>query len=255
MEAYVFTRIDQVFDWIEDNKLTVWRFTRDRTEGSNEVIVNSETWESMPEKLEMTRKRLETVRGMHLYGVGKRNATTPKGNLVCEVCLESVGAIQSMIGSAPIAAAPVVDEAAVEARIRKQIELDYERKEYENKRKQLDEELKEFRKDKESLVGLAIGYLKPLIGVLGAKTNIAGVDAQNVVAEPIHSQTATETEAEEVGTVEEDIFSEEESDKMYDLMCRFKKVELQYLELLEKVVTLAESGDATYTMAKGFLIK
>ena len=38
-------------------------------------------------------------------------------------------------------------------------------------------------------------------------------------------------------------------------MARLKKVEPNYLALLESVVEMAESGDATYKMAKGFLLK
>ena len=38
-------------------------------------------------------------------------------------------------------------------------------------------------------------------------------------------------------------------------MVRFKAVEPDYLQLIEAVVKMAESGDSMYNMAKGMLLK
>ena len=53
---------------------------------------------------------------------------------------------------------------------------------------------------------------------------------------------------------QQEIFTEQEADKLFDLMARFKQAEPQYMEMIEKVVAMAENGDATYKMAKSVLV-
>ena len=87
---------------------------------------------------------------------------------------------------------------------------------------------------------------------------VAGVDAdepvraQRIVAERPEQQ---EQEQEPEQPEQEAPFTDEEAEQLMALMVRFKAVEPDYLKLIESVVTMAENGDATYNMAKGFLIK
>ena len=84
---------------------------------------------------------------------------------------------------------------------------------------------------------------------------VAGVDANEPVhAAPIVADRGEEQQPEEAEPQEE-VFTDEESEKLFDLMARFKKVEPRYLELIEAVVTMAENGDGTYNVAKGVLLK
>ena len=94
--------------------------------------------------------------------------------------------------------------------------------------------------------------------------NVAGVDtaepvhARPIVAEPQPKEKPEEDPDEKDNQELVDIandFTDEEGEKLTALMSRFKKVEPQYMELIEAVVEMAERGDSTYTMAKGFLIK
>ena len=88
---------------------------------------------------------------------------------------------------------------------------------------------------------------------------VAGLDGEDMEAAKIKpvDPDSPETPADggEQESEQENIFTDEESDKLYELMARFKKVEPQYLELIENVVKMAESGDNMYAMAKNFLLK
>ena len=122
-----------------------------------------------------------------------------------------------------------------------------ELKRYEDERKSFEQEKRAFEAEKASAIGLLVHHLSPVLSALGQK-RVAGVDA----SAPVQAQPITTIEQEEMIN---EIFTDEESDKLFDLMARFKAAEPEYMQLIECVVKMAESGDGTYTMAKGFLLK
>ena len=130
-------------------------------------------------------------------------------------------------------------------------------KELEAREKALAKREKEFAEQQQS----AIGALTKIFGPIGQAwmqnhmmRNVAGVDAEApVVAAPVQPIVADPNAAEVVE--ENPLLTPEDEDKWYRLIERFVKVEPRALELMESVVTMAESGDARYNMAKGFLIK
>ena len=72
---------------------------------------------------------------------------------------------------------------------------------------------------------------------------------------PVHAAPIHAVEPEITDEMKDQIFTDTESDKLFELMARFKAVEPQYLQLIENVVVMAEKGDPTYNMAKNFLVK
>lgn len=256
----LYTKWSQVEDWIRDNGLTRWQFSvtnpNKREERYNDKLVDSQYYpESLDEKLAITHKILNDVG--HCYGIGfhdrdgKSSATV--GGMFCEVDL-SATTTQPTVGYAPAVSATPIDEVALEEKIRRRLELDYEKRDFERERKEFERERKEYQEAKDGVIGMLVGYLKPVAEAFLQKrvAGVSGLDAtENVQAARI---TPTEEEPQEQ-VQEEEIFTEEESDKLYDLMARFKKAEPQYMQLIESVVNMAEAGDSTYTMARGILLK
>ena len=262
----MFTQWNQIEDWIKDAGFKHWIFYVNnpdkRADGdrSNDKILDSKFFAGdTDQKLELTRKMLEAF-GKRCYGVAYQSDTATTGGCWCEVDLSGAGQQQSMmqqmVTQMPAAGVGTVDEAALTAKIRKEILTEMKAEKLEADRKALDAERREFQREKNSAIGLLVGYLKPVFdakvaGLIPGQQpmrNVAGVDSdEDVEASRI---VAPKQEAE---VVEED-FSDEEAQKLNDLMVRFKKVEPQYLELIEAVVAMAESGDSTYTMAKGVLL-
>lgn len=277
----MFTQWNQIEDWIKDAGFKHWIFYVNnpdkRADGdrSNDKILDSKFFAGdTDQKLELTRKMLEAF-GKRCYGVAYQSDTATTGGCWCEVDLSGAGQQQSMmqqmIQQMPASGVGTVDEAALTAKIRKEILTEMKAEKLEADRKALDAERREFQREKNSAIGLLVGYLKPVFdakvaglipgsgqqpmrnvaGLIPGQQpmrNVAGVDSdEDVEASRI---VAPEQEAE---VVEED-FSDEEAQKLNDLMVRFKKVEPQYLELIEVVVAMAEYGDSIYTMAKGVLL-
>lgn len=253
----MFTKWEQVEEWIRDNNFAHWVFYRtnpnESTEKINNIIADSNFYTGGDEdKIAMTRKYL-IANGGKAHGVGFRTPNTTQGGIVCEVRLD-----QDM----PQVAQPTAgigmqgyDMESLRASIIKEIRAEYEQKEYERKRSELERERKEFEEQKNSAIGLLTNYLAPVAQALiaGRGARVAGVDTQEpVVAQPIIPIQEQQQEQEDMA--QQEIFTEQEADKLFELMARFKQAEPDYMQMIEKVVAMAENGDATYKMAKSVLV-
>lgn len=254
----MFTKWEQVEEWIRDNNFAHWVFYRtnpnESTEKINNIIADSNFYTGGDEdKIAMTRKYL-LINGCKAYGVGFRTPNTTQGGIVCEVRLE-----QDMTQVQPTAGIGLQkdDIDSLRASIMQEVRAEYERKEYERKRAELDRERKEFEDQKNSAIGLLTNYLAPVAQALmaGRGARVAGVDTQEPVVTqpiiPIEQQEQQQTE----DMAQQEIFTEQEADKLFDLLARFKQAEPDFMQMIEKVVVMAENGDTTYKMAKSVLIK
>lgn len=259
----MFTKWSQVESWIRDNGLNSWRFAYDRSgeqenangetvqRRSNRIAILSDAFPGdIEEKIALTRRRLLDESNQTLYGYGKRGKENT-GQMYCEVRLvdELQQPSTQAVSSLPVSA--TFNEEELAKRIRKEVMMEVENQRYKEERKAFEAEKKAFEAEKSSAIGLAVQYFAPVVAAISGRKNVAGVDADAPVhAAPIH---AVETEA--VDDLLDEVFTEKESDQLFELMARFKAVEPRYLELIESVVSMAERKDPTYDMAKGFLLK
>lgn len=260
----MFTKWQQVENWIRDNGLSSWRFSYDRTgtqtsadgeetqKRSNRLAVLSDAFPGdLEEKIALTKRRLIDENNQTLYGYGKRGKENT-GLMYCEVRL--VDELQQP-GTLPVSAVPSVpafDEEKMIERLRKEVKQEMELQRYQDERKAFEMERKAFEDEKASVIGSLVHYFSPVVAAMSGNKRVAGVDSEAPVhAAPIHAVEQTEIEED----MEDLIFTDKESDKLFELMARFKAVEPRYLELIENVVKMAENGDPTYNMAKGFLLK
>ena len=255
----MFTSWEQVRSWIEDNGFPHWVFYKKDPEGrdakDNDIIIDSSnfTVSDMTDKLEMTEKYLRMYGG-RTWGLGFKTPNGTTSGTLCEVRLESeTPAIQ------PVQGFDANSIGELRKSITAEIMAKMKAEQYEKERKDFEREKKEFEEEKKSAIGALIHYFAPvgqmmLENKFGRK--VAGVDANEPVhAAPIVADRAEQPEDAPEQPQEEEVFTDEESEKLFDLMARFKKVEPRYLELIEAVVTMAENGDGTYNMAKGVLLK
>lgn len=258
----MFTKWQQVENWIRDNGLSSWRFCYDRTgvqptdDGgekqtrSNRVAVLSDAFPGeLEEKIALTRRRLIDEVNQTLYGYGKRGKENT-GQMYCEVRL--VDELQQP-GTQPVSSVPtpVFDGEKIVERVRREVRLEYENQRYQEERKNFEEAKKEFEREKSSAIGLLVHHLSPVFSAMAQK-RVAGLDADRPVhAAPVHA-IPQEQEIDE--QVVDELFTDEEADKLFTLMAEFKEVEPRYMELIERVVTMAKQGDSTYEMAKKFLL-
>lgn len=272
----MFNSWHQIEDWVRNNGVVKWTITRspmrksddDKSQNYCDKLVDSSLYKerTFEEKLDLTKRTLEAF-GERCYIYGYTSDASTRPNLYMDICL-STSTPQAAVGIVPQPMATNgVDEAALTERIRKEIKMEYDQREYERERKDFERERKEFEEAKNGTLGMIIGYLAPYIPVLKDTLGrrVAGLDAEKDVhtapVRPIHERVSNdEPETAEPEQPQEptvwDEFTEDEAERIMQLMSRFKKVEPEnYLRLIESVVTMAENGDSTYTMAKGFLMK
>ena len=260
----MFTTVQQIELWIRDNNLTHWIFTRgdrslpkgDGAEPNDKILDSDYLGDDLEQKIELTKRILNDYQG-RIYGTGWYGKKST-GGLWCEVQLYGTGAQPANgVGNAyPNYPSIGEIEERLEKSIRQQIELENMKRD----REDLERDKREFEAAKTSVIGQLVETFAPYVPVLqklGAQRRmVAGVDAEEPVhAAPIVAEPAEAAEHETQEAETESPFTDEEADQLFALMARFKAVEPDYLKLIESVVTMAESGDATYKMAKNFLVK
>lgn len=258
----MFTSWSQIEEWITDNGFKHWIFYNKDPEGlddkaSNKVLDSNNYGEDMEDKLAMTRKYLEKYGGK-VWGRGFDKPLSSQGGMVCEARIEQTYQQLPTSGVAP-AQMTQQEIGALRDSISKEIRAQIKAEQYEAERKQFESEKRQFEKDKQSVLGMLVGYLAPYVPVLNGAASrrmVAGIDADAPVEadplQPIVPKNAPEAQEPEP---EEEIFTDEESEKLFALMARFKKAEPEYLQLIEAVVEMAEKGDGMYSAARAMLLK
>ena len=245
-----FKNFEQVREWIEDNKLQRYAFRLGRGETRENNYIFQYDQDASPERnLELLQKRLEAHAGTHLYGCGFRNASATAGGIVCEVDYSpDEDLIRKYFGvGQPMQ--PQVDADELEKRITEKVETRFRLEKMEQERRDFEKEKKEFEAEKQSVIGALIQHFAPVAQAFMQKQGLAKVAGADVPADRI--VPVDENEDRDQGAE----LPEEEAEKAYELLLRFRAVEPRYLDLLESVVIMAENGDSNYTMARGLLIK
>lgn len=244
------TTIEQLREWITDNGLKRWVLYRDY--GRTEKIIDSGAFpvSDMEDKLAMTEKYLRLAGG-HAYAAGGTSGSKADLDTTTEIRLADTQ-------TQPTQGVGVLSPDAV-GELRKslsnEIRAQIKAEQYEKEKADFEKAKKEFEAEKQSAMGTLVHYLAPIGQMLLEKKmmpRVAGVDTDEPLPPVDTPQDGSNADAEQS---EQSPFTDEEADRLFELMARFKKVEPDYLRLIESVVVMAENGDATYNMAKGFLVK
>ena len=262
MEACCLKSIKEVEDWIDRNNLVKWTISMDRPGDADKVckiICQTNKNDDPDEKKRYTEACLQYAKGTKLYARGWRTESAGNGTFYVEIFLmpdqDSIypAQIQQMIG----ATQPAIDREELAKDIRRQVLNEVAEQRLAEDRKRLDEERKEFREQQDSALGALVHYFGPigkqvLQNLTGGGTAITGTQMAGgeVQADRITPTPSTDEPEEEASA-----FSDEEAAQIEVLLTRFKAVEPDYMQLLTRVVEMAEAGDSTYNMAKGFLMR
>lgn len=242
---------EQVRSWITNGDVVRFNIQRGEkaSSQSNDNIFVFNPDRSLEENMERARKALDlNTDGCYIVGWTSDKAAT--GAIRQYICYSGIGAAPGYSMPAPAPMGATEREQLIQDTIER-VNAQWEKKMFEKERAEFKEEKKAYEAEKQSVIGVLVQQVAPYIAQLAGlrqAPRVAGLDAeQPVTAQPINAQQPAEEEVE--------IFTDEESEKLTQLMARFKAVEPQYMELIEAVVKMAEAGDSTYTMAKGFLLK
>ena len=245
------TTFDQVKEWITDNGLKRWMLFKDYS--CKEKFLDSAAFPGdQSDKIAMTEKYLRSVANGNAYAKGGVNAG--KDDMDTVQPTQGIGGGYPSIGE-------------LTQTITKQVRAEIEAERWKEREKEIERREKEFAEKESSTWGLIVSKLAPVAQQLisGAKQPqyrmTAGVDTKEpvhadpiIVNEPQEEQQQPDEQETEAAKSPWDDFTEEEGAELGELLSRFKKAEPEYLPMIRKVVEMAEAGDSTYKMAKGFLV-
>lgn len=244
--------IDNLIKWITNNGLIRWSISTKESGSDNARIFESNPEASREAELERMRTVLElsTNANLYVFGAVKEGKTVgnfserwnniPDGEAVAG--LPPVQQVQQ-----PVVVEGTITKEELEIRIKKAIE-EYQFKldkiKFEEEKKEFRAEKKEFDDFKNGAIGQIIERAMPYLGkIMPLKPQqpvaaVAGVGDTVVNAVPVQPVAAQG----KTGGVEE-VFTDEEGDKLYELMAKYKEFDRDnYLQVLEKLVTIATEG-------------
>ena len=246
---------EQVKEWIIDNGFKRWILYKDSLR--KELIIDSAGFHvsDQSDKIAMTEKYLRLAGG-RAYAAGSASGSINDLNVTTEIRLDDEQFGTSGIGMQPNIQPLNIGE--IEDRIRRQLKAEIEIENLKKREAEIERREREYDAEKQSALGAIVHYFAPLgQRFLESKMmrNVAGLDAE----EPVHARKvqpiipSEETQEQEIQ--EEEIFTDAESEELFDLMKRFKAVEPEnWLSMMRKMVDMAEKNDTTYQMARNFLI-
>ena len=252
------TSFDQVREWIIDNGFKRWILYRDYSK--SEKIIDSQAFavSDQQDKLAMTEKYLRMAGG-RAYAYGGANPAASELNVFAEIRLADE---QGTAGVGTQPQYPQINIGEIRDEMRKTIEAEFRERDYQDRLKKLEEREKELEQDKQSALGAVVHYFAPIGKMLMEKhiigapmRNVAGIDAEEPVV-PAARIAPIDKETGDPDTEEQEVFTDQEADEIFDLMKRFKAAEPDnWLKMIRTVVQMAEKKDPMYGMAKDFLIK
>lgn len=232
---------ENLINWLDLNALIEWNIATSRDKQQNNFIFKSNPETSRENEISRMRDVLAISDNQLLYVNGKNKAGNTGNFSDTWQNLSGVTQPGASIGSTQ----PIMDQDYIETKIAAALErnnLDWKLKQYEQDLKDFKDEKREYESERNGIVGILVEKAAPLLGGFLQKMNpsMAGLDDQNFKAKRIKPiQVVDDLQEEEL----EEVFSEEESDELFTLVERWKKVDPEYIQLLEKFVTFAESND------------
>ena len=252
---------DNLVSWIRHNKLKSWSLARKNSLKENTIVWSSNADVDFDANVEDMLSTLECLDGGNVYIISRDKGSVSNAG-ECWRVPEKNGATDAPISGyqQPIQpAVPIgyVSREELDQRIDdavKRVQFENERKQFEQERAEFKRERKEFENTRDGIIGTLITKAAPIIEPYLARLapRVAGLDSeQQMQAEPIAA--VNQDDALENETAEADVFSDAESDKLFDLCERWKRAdEADYLKILEKIVQFSESGKEAKVFGMSF---
>lgn len=249
--------VENLIEFIKLNNIGEWQLRSAKQNDPNSYVFKSDATQDRDLEMQRMEKILSFGNYNRLYFSGKPTGGGKTGNYS-----ETLELAPAQTEQHPIPQTIGYTPDDLERRIQQAIDhnnFEWEKRQFEQDKKDFKAAQKEFEEQKQGIFGILVEKAAPIVmpyiqGLLQKRNPMASVAGtpDAVTVPPIKVAEAEEEPAE---TEEKSPFTEEESDKLFLLMERFKKVEPDFLALIESVVVMAENGDQMYTMAKGMLLK
>lgn len=253
--------INNVIAWLDINGIQQWTAYSGAGASGQGKLFESDIEKTRESEIDRFRQVMALSDNSRVRIVGKVNPKQQTG--IFEEFWANVSApVAQTIGSAPAMDADYIDK-KIAAAVQEN-ELRWREKELSKRENSLAEAEKEFKRNQEGIVGILIEKAAPFISQLVPRAAVAGVESPTPV-EPIPVKTMPAESDVTMEAEEPEVFTEEESDRLFSAMARYKEADPEYLEVLEGLVDFVCSGQPIaimggavkidYTQVKDIILK
>ena len=258
--------INNVITWLDMNGIQQWTIYQGSGANGQGKIFESNI--ELPKETEIERFR--QVMGLSentlVKIVGKVN---PKQNT--GVFTETWTNASAPSHSMSIGAAPVFDADYIDSKVKAAVaenNLIWREKDLAKREAELAAAEREFRQTENGVWGVIIEKFSPFINNIMPKAAVAGVSApQPAPVIPVREYQPESEPAEPavpaVAAAEEEVFTDDEANRLFSAMAKYKEADPEYLDVVEGLVNFVVSGEALsvfgakidYNMVKSFILK
>lgn len=248
------TTFDKIPELLRANDCKYWHIRTKKD--ANSYVFKYDDSRSFDDNIARMQEIMRLYHGSYFILEGKENAASNKGSFCFEFSNEGAPAVGSMM-QMPQLTSSGISEIDVEARIKNAVDavkLDFATKDIERRERELAAREKEYRQEKASTIGIIVDRIGKVLPKMFPQVAVAGMPGEEVqVPASVAKQPQHDEEAIEIATVESDE-QDEATAELESLLERFAAVEPEWLPLLRRMVEMAEARDATYNMARNFLL-
>lgn len=248
------TTFDKIPELLRANDCKYWHIRTKKD--ANSYVFKYDDSRSFDDNISRMQEIMRLYHGSYFILEGKENAASNKGSFCFEFSNEGAPAVGAMM-QMPQPTSSGMSEIDVEARIKNAVDavkLDFAAKDIERRERELAAREKEYRQEKASTIGIIVDRIGKVLPKMFPQVAVAGMPGEEVsVPASVAKQPQHNEEAVEFATVESDE-QDEATAELEALLERFAAVEPEWLPLLRRMVEMAEAHDATYNMARNFLL-
>lgn len=260
--------VDKLIEWLKLNNIFHWSLHLTANTQANNKVFESVDDARLEDEFERMRQVTSLCANRELYIYARQAKAGNNNNYSEKWCnlpenAANVSGINNQNAGVPIGYISNDEfERRLEARLLEERNR-RDREEFERERKAFLDEKKEYEREKSHVIGYVVDKLSPVVnGILGLEPKADGyrrvagvnfpVEANRIEAKDIPSDGGAD-DAVDPSTVpsnesdapdpEPQVFEDEEADKLFALMQRYKEFDPEYLSVIEKIVNIATSGE------------
>lgn len=233
--------INNLIEWLNINEIGTWVLSSTSNLQNNTKLFETKPDEPREKEIERMIRIMDLSENSIVYVFGKKEGCKATVGNYSETWANTSISDRNKCGSVQSTPtnAPFFDENYLTMKIDAAVErerMSWERKELERREAELKEAQKDFRASKEGVMGILVEKAAPFIGGFLQKqglAKVAGIDSA-VEANKIEVKQDDKTDAP---------FSDEEANKLFEIVKKYKDFDPDYLSVLTKLIEFATSGN------------
>lgn len=247
------TTFDKIPELLRQNDIKYWTIRTKKD--TNSYVFKYDENRSFDDNINRMQDVMRLYQGGYFVLDGKENSSTNRGMFCFEFSNEGTAPMVNGMQQ-PTVIQGGLSELDIESRIKNAtdaVRLEFAQRDIERREKELAAREKEYREEKASTIGIIVDRIGKVLPRMFPQVAVAGMPGEQVPTPTVAKTYTHDEEPIEIATAELEE-QDEATAELEALLERFAAVEPEWLPLLRRMVEMAEAKDATYNMARNFLL-